>query len=139
MLPDNIRVTGWCPVAQDFSARFSCCGRVYRYYFLRRQYNIPRLQEALHLLEGEHDFRNFCRIDAINVCDFTRTIFKGQVLTIEKGYTCLYGMRSRDKPEHDVLAIEIIGRAFLWHQVLIWNDVFMIDSMYYERLICCSC
>lgn len=86
VLPDNIRVTGWCPVDRDFSARFSCCGRVYRYYFMRRNYNIPRLQEALHLLEGEHDFRNFCRIDAINVCDFTRTIFRGQVVTVEKGY-----------------------------------------------------
>ena len=86
VLPDNIRVTGWCPVAPDFSARFSCCGRVYRYYFLRRQYNIAKLEEALALLEGEHDFRNFCRIDAINVCDFVRTIFKGRVITVKKAY-----------------------------------------------------
>ena len=26
VLPSNIRVTGWCPVSRDFSARFSCCG-----------------------------------------------------------------------------------------------------------------
>ena len=127
VLPPNIRVTGWCPVSRTFSARFSCCGwfgamtscpgRVYRYYFLRREYDTELLKQAVKLLEGEHDFRNFCRIDAVNVCDFTRTIFRGDVILVEKGLDIAMGMmRSRD-PSHDVMAVEIIGRAFLWHQV----------------------
>lgn len=127
VLPPNIRVTGWCPVSRSFSARFSCCGsfdamssrlgRVYRYYFLRREYDADLLRQAVKLLEGEHDFRNFCRIDAVNVCDFTRTIFRGDVILVEKGLgMAMSMMRSRD-PSHDIMAVEIIGRAFLWHQV----------------------
>lgn len=60
-------------------------GRVYRYYFLRREYDVDILRQAVKLLEGEHDFRNFCRIDAVNVCDFTRTIFQGDVVLVKKG------------------------------------------------------
>lgn len=60
-------------------------GRVYRYYFLRRQYDVDLLRQGAKLLEGEHDFRNFCRIDAVNVCDFTRTIFQGDVVLVKKG------------------------------------------------------
>ena len=119
VLPPNIRVTGWCPVDRTFSARFSCCGRVYRYYFLRRQYDTELMRQAVKQLEGEHDFRNFCRIDAVNVCDFTRTIFHGDVIDIAKG----------DVPEHDVLAVEIVGRAFLWHQIrCIMSILFLVAS-----------
>lgn len=62
---------------------------MYRYYFLRRNYDVERICAALKLLEGEHDFRNFCRIDAVNVCDFTRVIFRGDVVEIEKGFAFL--------------------------------------------------
>ena len=48
----------------------------------------PAVSQAVKQLEGEHDFRNFCRIDAVNVCDFTRTIFHGDVIDIAKGYWC---------------------------------------------------
>ena len=58
---------------------------MYRYYFLRREYDIDLLRSAVKLLEGEHDFRNFCRIDAVNVCDFTRTIFHGDVICVKRG------------------------------------------------------
>lgn len=61
---------------------------MYRYYFLRRQYDTELMRQAVKQLEGEHDFRNFCRIDAVNVCDFTRTIFHGDVIDIAKGYWC---------------------------------------------------
>lgn len=139
VLPANIRITGWCPVSRDFSARFSCCGtpsfwsprvgRVYRYYFLRRGNDIERMRLALKQLEGEHDFRNFCRIDTINVCDFTRTIFKGDVVEIKKGCVSFGRLTVRMDSEHDVLAIEIIGRAFLWHQIrCIMSVLFLVGS-----------
>lgn len=35
VLPADIRIMGWCPVPQHFSARFSCAWRTYRYYFVR--------------------------------------------------------------------------------------------------------
>lgn len=59
---------------------------MYRYYFLRRHYDVDLMRTAVKLFEGEHDFRNFCRIDAVNVCDFTRTVFRGDVVEIRKGY-----------------------------------------------------
>ena len=36
VLPFDIRVLAWAPVDADFSARFSCAGRVYKYFFLKR-------------------------------------------------------------------------------------------------------
>lgn len=33
ILPEQIRVLAWSPVQSDFSARFSCLERTYRYYF----------------------------------------------------------------------------------------------------------
>ena len=39
-LPDDIRVMGWTDVPDDFSSRFSCTGRTYRYFFPGRTYNI---------------------------------------------------------------------------------------------------
>lgn len=139
VLPSNIRVTGWCPVSRDFSARFSCCGtpsflssrvgRVYRYYFLRREYDVERIRLALKQLEGEHDFRNFCRIDTINVCDFTRTIFQGDVVEVKKGCILVTYFILRVDSQHDVMAVEIIGRAFLWHQIrCIMSVLFMVGS-----------
>lgn len=32
-LPDDIRVISWAPVANEYSARFDCNRRIYRYYF----------------------------------------------------------------------------------------------------------
>lgn len=39
-LPANVRVTGWAPVPDSFSARYSTAYRVYRYYFNRRGVDI---------------------------------------------------------------------------------------------------
>ena len=107
VLPPTIRITGWCPVDRSFSARYSCCGedwaanlsagRVYRYYFLLRNYDVELMRSAVKLFEGEHDFRNFCRIDAVNVCDFTRTVFRGDVVEIRKGYDASRGLIPSEK------------------------------------------
>lgn len=35
VLPDDVRVVAWSPVADDFDARFNARARTYRYYFLR--------------------------------------------------------------------------------------------------------
>lgn len=111
----------------------SCPGRVYRYYFLRREYDTELLKQAVKLLEGEHDFRNFCRIDAVNVCDFTRTIFRGDVILVEKGLDIAMGMmRSRD-PSHDVMAVEIIGRALFMASGLQFRLSCQIDSLHHEH------
>ena len=108
---------------------------MYRYYFLRRKYDVDRIRDAVKRLEGEHDFRNFCRIDTNNVCDFTRAIFRGDVVEVKKGFHHCHQIMLSADPEHDVLAVEIIGRAFLWHQVSFPANSHSVDSVHHERVV----
>ena len=39
-LPDDIRVLSWTPVDPDFSARFSCVQRTYKYFFPKGDMNL---------------------------------------------------------------------------------------------------
>lgn len=62
VLPKAIRAICWMPLAsQNFSARFDCIDRTYRYFFPRGNLNIPAMKEACTHLIGSHDFRNLCR------------------------------------------------------------------------------
>ena len=40
VLPSEIRVLSWAPVEANFSARFSCIQRTYKYFFPRSSLNI---------------------------------------------------------------------------------------------------
>ncbi|KAK8572172.1 hypothetical protein V6N13_047785 [Hibiscus sabdariffa] len=92
VLPSDIRILGWSPVSIDFSARFSCLSREYKYFFWRGNLNLPAMENAGKKFIGEHDFRNFCKMDAANVHNYR---FEGDQLC----------------------AIKVKGSAFLWHQV----------------------
>lgn len=35
ILPKDIRIVAWSPVKEDFSARFDCGSRTYKYWFPR--------------------------------------------------------------------------------------------------------
>lgn len=71
-LPADVRVLGWCDVPDDFSARFSCSWRQYKYFFTfdpgsgsgtgRGAIDIHAMRRAAKLLEGTHDFRNLCKV-----------------------------------------------------------------------------
>jgi tRNA U38,U39,U40 pseudouridine synthase TruA len=73
-LPSDIRAVSWAPVSNNFSARFSASSRTYRYFFVRGHLNIEAMRLAAATLEGEHDFRNFCKQDAVNVSNYRRVI-----------------------------------------------------------------
>ena len=103
LLPPDIRVLAWCPAPPvDFSARFSCKEREYKYFFTQPAFtptpgsaisprqsrgdshgqrregylDIPAMQEAAKKYQGLHDFRNFCKVDASKQIDnFERRIF----------------------------------------------------------------
>ena len=107
VLPENIRVLGWAPVSRTFDARFSCKGRTYRYFFPRRSLNIDRMREAAAQLVGVHDCRNFCKMDVLNVSNFTREIMSCRILETDE----------HSSSERSILAFEIRGRGFLYHQV----------------------
>ncbi|GAB2236857.1 hypothetical protein Droror1_Dr00026739 [Drosera rotundifolia] len=105
VLPKDIRILGWCPVPLDFHARFSCLSREYKYFFWRENLDISAMKIAGKKFLGEHDFRNFCKMDASNVHNYKRCVISFEITQVD---------RFKDK---ELWAVNIKGSAFLWHQV----------------------
>lgn len=106
-LPEEIRVISWAPVPLDFSARFSCLYRSYKYYFPKGSLNIEKMREAALKLEGEHDFRNFCKLDNASLRDFNRHIHKIRIRSLD----------SESPDAFKLCELSITAKSFLWHQV----------------------
>ena len=103
VLPSDIRFLGMRKVCEKFSARFDCKGRVYKYFQpVWRGLDIGVMEQASHHLLGEHDFRNFCKMDVGATTNYKRRIHSIKF--------------TLDEPK-SVVEIEIRGNAFLWHQV----------------------
>ena len=109
LLPPDIRMLAWCPAPPvDFSARFSCKERRYKYFFTQPAFaptvgstclvqssekaesaakrrregwiDIEAMREAAHKFVGLHDFRNLCKTDASKQIDnFERRIFHADI------------------------------------------------------------
>lgn len=106
-LPDTIRVLGWADAAPEFSARFDCRDRKYKYFMVQDGgLDLAAMNAAAQHLVGEHDFRNFCKADVAQVKNFRREVLAA---TIEPAAVRCPGM--------SVVALRIKGTAFLWHQV----------------------
>lgn len=103
LLPDDIRVSAVClRPPKGFNARFSCTSRHYKYLFHKKGLKIDKMQTAAKLFEGEHDFRNFCKLDGSKqITNYNRNIIKSEILQVE----------------NDIYCFNLIGSAFLWHQV----------------------
>lgn len=109
LLPPSIRVLGWSPVKAKFDARFDCQRRHYKYYFdtapsaLGPGLDLGLVNEALQHLQGTHDFRNFCKVDASKqIKNFQRTIMDAWIDTPSEG---------------SLHCVNLVGSAFLYHQV----------------------
>eukprot|EP00730_Choanoeca_flexa_P003134 TRINITY_DN11300_c0_g1_i3.p1 TRINITY_DN11300_c0_g1~~TRINITY_DN11300_c0_g1_i3.p1 ORF type:complete len:467 (+),score=46.82 TRINITY_DN11300_c0_g1_i3:1324-2724(+) len=115
ILPEDIRVLGWSPAPADFSARFSCKGRMYRYFFFRHNHDLELMRRAAAMFHGEHDFRNFCKPDIKGgVTNFRRRVHKTSVEVsthdgADQSVNC--------HPAYQLCEITIYGTAFLWHQI----------------------
>ncbi|XP_038591643.1 tRNA pseudouridine(38/39) synthase isoform X3 [Micropterus salmoides] len=108
VLPQDIRILDWAPVAEGFSARFDCQSRTYRYYFPRGSLDVALMADAAKRYEGTHDFRNLCKMDVGNgVLQFERTILSASVKPVQPQHT----------DQYDLFIFEIKGLAFLYHQV----------------------
>ncbi|KAG8369258.1 hypothetical protein BUALT_Bualt15G0132800 [Buddleja alternifolia] len=106
VLPNDIRVISWSPAPIDFSARFSCLSREYKYFFWSETLNIMEMKTAGKKFIGEHDFRNFCKMDAASVHNYRRHITSFEIFPCDNRF------------EDDQLwAVKIKGSAFLWHQI----------------------
>lgn len=105
-LPKDIRVIGWCPIPCDFHARFSCLSREYKYFFFRENLDINGMEIACKKFLGDHDFRNFCKMDALNVHNYRRRITTFEIVPCSERWAGI-----------EIMAIRIKGSSFLWHQV----------------------
>ncbi|XP_062559313.1 tRNA pseudouridine(38/39) synthase [Armigeres subalbatus] len=110
VLPQDIRCVAWMPMVNpNYSARFDCRSRTYRYFFPRGNLDIAAMREACTHLVGAHDFRNLCKMDVGNgVVTFTRRI---SYVSIEDS------QGDANESSYDMLYLELRGKAFLWHQV----------------------
>ncbi|PFH56957.1 hypothetical protein XA68_15728 [Ophiocordyceps unilateralis] len=141
LLPPDIRILAWCPSPPaGFSARFSCRERQYRYFFTQPAFS-PRLapsagvapgwldvkamRDAAKRFEGEHDFRNLCKVDpSKQIINFRRRIFEADIVEMENVQSAMPYLQD---PEHrlggdrshhpKVYYFLVRGSAFLWHQI----------------------
>ncbi|XP_008549718.1 tRNA pseudouridine(38/39) synthase [Microplitis demolitor] len=110
ILPKDIRCTAWAPVADEYSARFDCKTRSYRYYFPRGDLDIEAMNRAAGYLVGHHDFRNLCKMDVANgVVTFERTVIDAKIVVNIQD--------SSKQSGYDMCQLIIKSQAFLWHQI----------------------
>ncbi|KAF8556764.1 tRNA pseudouridine synthase [Imleria badia] len=106
VLPPTIRVLAWSPVSPDFSARFNCQHRHYKYFFTAHDLDTAIMQHAATALVGEHDFRNLSKLDpAKQITDFRRRIMKADIVLVS------------GQGDNAVYVLDLVGSAFLYHQV----------------------
>ncbi|KAF5565756.1 pseudouridine synthase 3 [Fusarium napiforme] len=144
VLPPDIRILAWCPSPPpDFSARFSCRERQYRYFFTQPAFtpepsargarngwlDIEAMRDAAKRYEGEHDFRNFCKIDpGKQITNFVRTIYEADIEEVKdvssalpylsgSTYVPAGGLPSDGTVYPKVYSFNVRGSAFLWHQI----------------------
>ncbi|RKF64044.1 putative pseudouridylate synthase 3 [Erysiphe neolycopersici] len=118
LLPPDIRFLAWCPAPPlDFSARFSCRERQYRYFFTQPCFipipnsidpffkpesatkdgflDIEKMRAAAKLYEGLHDFRNLCKVDASKQLDnFVRRIYHADIEEVSETSSTLEFLNS---------------------------------------------
>ncbi|EFX04135.1 pseudouridylate synthase 3 [Grosmannia clavigera kw1407] len=146
LLPPDIRVLAWCATPPaDFSARFSCRERQYRYFFTQPAYftedgsrpgptssagsasqppdgwlDIDAMRDAATRFVGLHDFRNFCKVDpSKQITNFERRIFAAgitEVADVHSSLRCLSSSASSVSFPR-VYSFDVRGSAFLWHQI----------------------
>lgn len=103
LLPQDIRMAAVClRPPEGFDARFSCLYRHYKYIFSGEGLDIENMNRAASLFEGEHDFRNFCKVDGSKqITNHKRLIHSAKILPIKE----------------KMFVFDLKGSAFLWHQV----------------------
>ena len=129
ILPPDIRVLAWCPnLPPDFSARFSCKERRYKYFFTQPAFtptvgshlvtstsregsrregwlDIEAMRQAAHKFVGLHDFRNFCKVDdSKQIENFNRRIFHADIEELDPsqnpvGYVGKLGFQQYASPD----------------------------------------
>lgn len=132
VLPSSLRVLAWSPVADTFSARFSCQFRHYKYFFPATGLSIARMQCAVERFVGSHDFRNFCTLDGSKqIVNYVRHISCAEISRVES---------NESKLDMDAMhVLDLAGNAFLYNQVRsIMAVLFLIGSGLEEPFVVSS-
>ena len=166
-LPEDVRVTGWGYVHESFSARFDCEFRLYKYFFCAfpdpaeraegplgdegdealSGLDLDAMRDAARRFEGTHDFRNLCKMDARNVHNYVRTVYRCDVVDAAdagawedgggargtRGALGFSRLKAHTSSAHTSTSrrssgtsagsppglcyVRVEGSAFLWHQV----------------------
>lgn len=97
-LPSDISIRSLDPVERDFNLHHNIIHKIYQYHFFvarplpipqrfglfyRFPVDIAKLQDALQVFVGTHDFRSYCTGDERE--DTVRTIFSATVAEVEPG------------------------------------------------------
>ncbi|KAK9478025.1 pseudouridine synthase [Lipomyces japonicus] len=114
LLRPDIRVYQVClHPPEGFDARFSCKSRHYKYFFTSYKHeplDIQAMRKAITYLIGEHDFRNFCRVDGSKQIDnYARTILRASISPMD--------LKVTESDDEVFYVFDLQGTAFLWHQV----------------------
>lgn len=139
LLPSTIRVQAWSPVSPGFNARFDCQYRHYKYFFtagapfVRTAHlygpspplDIDAMRRAAQSFLGEHDFRNFCKVDPSKQMDnFFRRIDGISIDPVSRQWDPDEHQAQQQAQATTTLANEermyvlnLRGTAFLYHQV----------------------
>jgi len=136
ILPNDIIIISSCIVDDSFDARFSCLYREYKYYFLKKNMNIQKMQKAANLLCGLHNFKNFCKIDKSDEKweekNYERRIFEIKIEKIKNNefmYPFNIDNNIINNDYYQAYVCVIKGSAFLWHQVrCIMQILFLIGD-----------
>eukprot|EP01055_Gregarina_sp_Pseudo9_P003140 Gregarina_sp_Pseudo_9__3139@NODE_332_length_3137_cov_74_877986_g312_i0_p2_GENE_NODE_332_length_3137_cov_74_877986_g312_i0NODE_332_length_3137_cov_74_877986_g312_i0_p2_ORF_typecomplete_len362_score68_56PseudoU_synth_1/PF01416_20/0_029PseudoU_synth_1/PF01416_20/2_7e24DUF2344/PF10105_9/0_035_NODE_332_length_3137_cov_74_877986_g312_i02521337 len=103
ILPRSIKVLQVQRVPSWFDARFHCLYRAYKYFFpVTSDLDVALMKTASLQFVGEHDFRNFCKIDPQSQKTFKRRVLRFDIALVKDG---------------SVAVADVVGPAFLWHQV----------------------
>lgn len=134
-LPEDIRILECVEVPETWNARFDCLSREYMYFFMRRSYDVTKMDAAARLLEGKHDYRNICKLNVVQQENYVRRIHHAGIY---KADHLIFGDIDRpadldplarwqapaNRPElsaagspFDMFYLRVRGSGFLWHQI----------------------
>ncbi|KAG7843785.1 hypothetical protein KL941_004267 [Ogataea angusta] len=121
VLPEDIRIHSIClRPPEGFDARFSCLSRHYKYFFEKANLNIEMMQQAASYFIGEHDFRNFCKVDGSKqIINYKRKIISSSIEKTDLG--------------QETYVFSLKGSAFLWHQVRSMMSILFLVGQELEK------
>ena len=127
LLPDDIRLYEIAlRPPEGFDARFSCQYRHYKYFFTgtKTGLDLDCMIKAATYFTGEHDFRNFCKVDGSKqITNFKRKVISSSIMKVEPNSLA----------ENDLYCLDLQGTAFLWHQVRSMMAILFLVGQRYEE------